>query len=265
MEASKKIIGTVTSAALALGGAGALVAAPFIAVDDAWADAAATQPADADGIGAAKAVRTVLGQFSFDQATITPNSVIKNIFQKAAAVLCDGATELTVGNADDWEITVSGDVAAGYTATLGDLAADNEHQKIMGCTCASNTAGGTAAINAEVTGVPLAYLIERALPAEDANTVTLVSEDGLRTALPLDYVMARDALVTYRVNDEALSESVGGTNQLWIDSAAAKYFSRNIVAVEITCEDEVPVAPGDELPAEGEYVNRPNVGVQAVS
>lgn len=265
METSKKIIGTVMSSALALGGAGALMAAPFVAVDDAWADAPATQPAEGTGLGAAKAVRTVLGQFSFDQATITPNSVIKSVFQKAAAVLCDGATELTVSDAADWEITVSGDVAAGYTATLSDLAADNEHQKIMGCTCVSNTAGGTAAINAEVTGVPLAYLIERALPADDANTVTLVSEDGLRTVLPLDYVMARDALVTYRVNDEALSESVGGTNQLWIDSTAAKHFTRNIVAVEISCEETVPAAPGDETPAEGEYVNRPNVGVQAVS
>lgn len=77
--------------------------------------------------------------------------------------------------------------------------------------------------------------------------------------------MARDALVTYRVNDEALSESVGGTNQLWIDSTAAKYFSRNIVAVEISSEDVVPAAPSDEAPNDGEYVNRPNVGVQAVS
>ncbi|MEG1197285.1 MAG: hypothetical protein RSD38_02765, partial [Raoultibacter sp.] len=58
-----------------------------------------------------------------------------------------------------------------------------------------------------------------------------------------------------------LTASVGGTNQLWIDSVAAKYFSRNIVSIELTAEDVAPAVPGKEADAANQYVNRPNVGI----
>lgn len=209
-------------------------------------------------------ISEVQGTFSYDQETITPNEVIKSVFQKATAALCDAASELTVAEAEDWSITVSGDVEQSYTATLGELAEEDEGIMVMGCTCVSNGAGGPASVNAQVTGVPLANIIARALPSADANTVTLVSEDGYEASLPLSYVMSRSAVVTYEINGEDLSESVGGTNQLWIDSTAAKYFTRNIVEVKVTHEEVVPAAPGSEEASDGEYVNRPNAGITAV-
>lgn len=233
----------------------------------------AAQPASAAGQAAvfaqedardARAAAPIQGTFAWDQATITPNALIKTVFQKAAIALCNADSELTVAKADDWAITVSGDVQQAYTATLGELADDDESTAIMGCTCVSNGAGGPAAINAEVTGVPLATIIAKAAPDADANTVTLVSEDGYATSLPLSYVMARNAVIFYEINGEDLSASVGGTNQLWIGSTAAKYFTRNIVEIQITHEDAVPAAPGSEDAVDGEYVNRPNAGITAV-
>ena len=218
----------------------------------------AAQPASAAGQAAvfaqedardARAAAPIQGTFAWDQATITPNALIKTVFQKAAIALCNA---------------VSGDVQQAYTATLGELADDDESTAIMGCTCVSNGAGGPAAINAEVTGVPLATIIAKAAPDADANTVTLVSEDGYATSLPLSYVMARNAVISYEINGEDLSASVGGTNQLWIGSTAAKYFTRNIVEIQITHEDAVPAAPGSEDAVDGEYVNRPNAGITAV-
>lgn len=103
------------------------------------------------------------------------------------------------------------------------------------------------------------------MPEANVNTVTLVSEDGYSTALPLEYVMARNAVVTYEINGEDLSASVGGTNQLWIDSTAAKYFTRNIVEIKVTYEESVPATPGTEAAVDGEYVNRPNAGITSVS
>ena len=206
----------------------------------------------------------VEGTFTWDQGTITPNEVIKSVFQKASIALCDAASELTIADAEDWAISVSGDVQQAYSATLGELADESEGTMIKGCTCVSNGAGGPASINAQITGVPLASIIARAMPAADANTVTLVSEDGYEASLPLSYVMSRSAVVTYEINGEDLSESVGGTNQLWIDSTAAKYFTRNIVEIKVTHEDVVPAAPGAEQAADGEYVNRPNAGITVV-
>ena len=208
--------------------------------------------------------QTVEGTFSFSQATVTPIEKIRAVFQKAAAALCGADDELTVANAADWSITVGGDVQAGYSATLGELAQDDENTTIMGCACVSNGAGGPAAINAQVTGIPLAGIIQAAQPNADANTVTFVSEDGYNVSLPLDYVLARHSVISYEINGETLSSSVGGTNQLWIDSAAAKYFTRNIVEIRVTHEDVVPAAPGSEQAVDGEYVNRPNVGIADV-
>lgn len=210
-------------------------------------------------------VPNVEGEFAYQQSIITPNWKIAEVFQKATNALCNASSELTVTAASDWAIAVSGDVAYAYEATLGELAADDEQTKIMGCSCAANAPGGAAVINAEVTGVPLAAIVERAQPLPGVNTVTLVSEDGYAMSLPLDYVMARTSILSYLINSEGLSASVGGTNQLWIDSTAAKFFTRNIVSIELTAEDEAPVAPGSEEAPDNQYTNRPNVGVMSVS
>lgn len=204
----------------------------------------------------------VRGTFAFDQTSVTPTWKIAQAFQKASAALCDGATEMTVKAPGDWTIAVGGDVANPYAATL-DQIADNDGKQtvLMGCACAGNPADGRAAFNAQVTGVPLAQIIERAQPRAGVNTVTLVSEDGYRMSMPLDYVMARRALIASAINGEGLDASVGGTNQLWIAATAAKFFSRNIVAVELTCEDCLPAAPGTEDAPATQYANMPNVGV----
>lgn len=205
------------------------------------------------------------GAFAYQQSIITPNWKIAEVFQKATNALCNATTEFTVTAASDWAVSVSGDVENAYSATLGELAADDERTTLMGCSCAANTAGGSAVINAEVTGVPLATIVERAEPLPGVNTVTLVSEDGYTMSLPYDYVMARTSILSYAINHERLSESVGGTNQLWIDSTAAKYFTRNIVSIELTAEDEAPAVPGTEEAPEGQYANRPNVGITSAS
>ena len=63
------------------------------------------------------------------------------------------------------------------------------------------------------------------------------------------------------INGEGLSSSVGGTNQLWIDAAAAKYFTRNVVAIELTAQEVAPDTPGTEDAPDDQYVNRPNAGI----
>ncbi len=208
----------------------------------------------------------VQGTFSFDQTTVTPTDQIAKIFQKAPATFCQASTEMTVTAPEDWTVSVSGDVGNPYTATLGEIVeSDGQQTELMGCACAGNPAGGRAVISAEVTGVPLAEIIYRAQPAQDANTVTLVSEDGYRISIPLDYVLARRALMACAVNGEGLASSMGGTTQIWMDAAAAKYFSRNVVAIELTREEQAPAAPGSEKAPDTEYVNRPNVGITAAS
>ncbi|MDO4443756.1 MAG: molybdopterin-dependent oxidoreductase [Slackia sp.] len=216
---------------------------------------------DASHPSGERTVANVQGDFGYTQDAITSNDRIAAVFNRGAAALCDAATELTIASPSDWAISVTGDVANAYSATLAELESDELTSTVMGCSCASNGVGGLAAINAEVTGVPLASVIEKAEPNEGVNVVTLVSEDGRQIKLPLAYVLQRKAVVASQINNESLSESVGGTNQLWIDSTAAKYFARNIVEIRLETMEDLPSDPGSEMPEEGEYVNRPNVGI----
>ena len=246
---TRNIVGTTAAAALLVPGI-ALAATPE-------ANAPEVQWTSVEATGQAEGSAAV-------QSTVTPTDQIAGIFQKAPATLCNASTEMTVTAPDDWTIAVSGDVANPYSATLGEIKADDgEQTTIMGCACAANPAGGRAIVSAEVTGVSLAEIIYKAQPADDVNTVTLVSDDGYRMSIPLDYVLARRALMVSAVNGADLSDSMGGTNQIWMDATAAKYFSRNVVAVELTCEAQPPAAPGTEDAPDTEYVNRPNAGITA--
>ncbi len=78
--------------------------------------------------------------------------------------------------------------------------------------------------------------------------------------MPLSYVVAHHAVISYEVNGEDLSASVGGNNQLWLTGTSANYFVRDIVEVRVTAEDVVPAEPGDGM----DYPNSPNVGIVGV-
>ena len=260
-----KVLSAAGAAALLVPGL-AIAASPAADTPATWTTVPASSQAvegEAPANGVVR-VPNVQGEFSFDQTTVTPNNRIADVFQKASATLCGASTELAVTQADDWSIAVGGDVANPYNATIGEIAQDDGTlSQIMGCSCAANPAGSRAVVNADVSGVSLAALIERARPAANANTVTLTSADGYTMSLPLDYVMQRRAIIASAINGEDLGASVGGTNQVWLDGTAAKYFTRNVVSIEVTAEAVAPAIPGSEDAPEDQYVNRPNVGILA--
>lgn len=79
--------------------------------------------------------------------------------------------------------------------------------------------------------------------------------------MPLAYAVAHHAVISYEVNGEDLSASVGGNNQLWLTGTSANYFVRDIVEVRASAEDVVPADPGEGM----DYPNSPNVGIVASS
>lgn len=253
--------------------AGALASLTMIASMTA-APALAAQPADADGAAgdacetpgenaaATAAVKAKAeGAFSYDQTAVTPNSVIREVFQKAARVICGATIPLAAENPLDWQLTVSGAVSDAYTASVGDLAGDDSVQQKMTCTCGGNPAGGRAIVTADVKGIPVETILARAGVESGANAVTFVSADGTETMLPLGYVIGRHAVISYEINEEELTASVGGSNQLWMTRTPANYFVRDVVEIVVSAEDEAPAAPGED----DVHPNSPNAGVLAGS
>ncbi len=203
----------------------------------------------------------VEGAFAFDQATLTSNEEIKAFFQRATRALCGATAPLVADNPLGWKLAVSGDVEAAFTASVGELAAEESVSKVMTCTCGGNPAGGRAIVTADVTGIPVEHLLARAGAAPGANAVTFVSADGTRQAFPLGYVVGRHAVLSYEINDEDLSASVGGNNQLWMMKTPANYFVRDVVEIVVATEEVAPPVPGEG----DEHPNSPNAGVLAGS
>lgn len=237
-----------------------------LASEPASGDAAASGGTEAPAQGAAvesgQVVQAqVVGDFTFDQTAITSNEVIKTFFQRVSQAICGATVPLVADNPLGWQLSVSGDVDAAFTASVGDLAGEELVNKVMTCTCGGNPAGGRAIITADVKGIPVEYLLEKAGAAPGANAVTFVSSDGTRQTFPLGYVVGRHAVLSYEINDEDLSTSVGGNNQLWMTKTPANYFVRDVVEVVVSTEDVVPAAPGEA----DEHPNSPNAGVLAGS
>ncbi len=263
MKDYKRIaFGSIAAASLALGGAASALAADVPNAAEPTGDVAGMQAEATQTLATVVVTADALeGTFAWDQATNTPNATIASTFRGATAALCGATTDFAEVNPLEWQISVTGDVDNAFTATVDEMAAEESVNQNMTCTCGGNPADGKAIVNADVKGIPVTYLIERANPADGANTVTFVCSDGTEQAFPLGYVIGRHAVISYEVNGEDLSASVGGNNQLWMTATPANYFVRDVVEVRITKEDVPPANPGEGA----EHPNSPNVGMTASS
>lgn len=91
------------------------------------------------------------------------------------------------------------------------------------------------------------------------NAVAFTSADGFKQTFPLQWLLERGAILANRVGGEPLTQSYGGTNQLWIAGAAARLFVRDVVAVDFLELDD-PQPPSFEAD-EMLFQNRPNASV----
>lgn len=263
MKTTKQYGRTTLSAVAGLTMAVSMVATPALAVagepaQDTAASGSTEAKAQNTTVESSQVTKAVVeGQFAFDQTTITPNEVIKAFFQRATQAICGSTVDLAVDNPLGWQLSVTGDVSDAFTATVGDLASEESVNKVMTCTCGGNPAGGAAIITADVKGIPIESLLERAGVVPGANAVTFISTDGTKAVFPLGYLIGRHAVLSYEINDEDLSASVGGNNQLWMTKTPANYFVRDVVQIVVSTEDVAPAAPG----ADDEHPNSPNAGV----
>ena len=157
-----KTVAALASATLIVAG-GAVAVAPAVVGAPGAADAAGIEQASKAPAGGVVSDAVVQGQFSYTQDALTPNSTISSVFMKAAAAFC-ASLPAGVYAQSDAAITVGGDVPNAFSATVDEMASkDGAVKLIMGCTCASNGAGGGAVANADIEGVSLASIFAQAV------------------------------------------------------------------------------------------------------
>jgi DMSO/TMAO reductase YedYZ molybdopterin-dependent catalytic subunit len=234
----------------------ASIATPVDA-DTASASAGQGQASSAVVAGNQVTSDTVVGDFSYTQSMITPNDQIARYFRGTSDIICGATNDFAQDNPLDWRLSVSGDVGNYYTASVDELMSEESVDRIMTCTCGGNPAGGRAIITADVKGIPIEHLLSRAGVEPGANTVTFISADGTQVSFSLGYVIGHHALLSYEINGEDLSASVGGNNQLWMTRTAANYFVRDVVEVVVSTLPDPPADPGTY----DSHPNSPNVAV----
>lgn len=185
----------------------------------------------------------VEGAFTFNQEGTTPNDELFNVFGTALTSMCSKpAVELaeSEGGVANFYVNVGGNVKKSFTIDVRELAEDKSQETLMACSCATGAPFGQA----RVMGVPLSAVVEMADLEDGVNTVTAYGADGFGQPLPLQYALEKNALLVYQVNGEELSSSAGSSLQLWMPETVARYFTRNIVDIELTQEAEEPVLQG---------------------
>ena len=157
-----KIAGVVAGAAL-LSASSVALAAPAPAANPAQdVPAAPAVQVAAEQACQLVAVSNVQGTFSFDQARVTPNAQIKDVFVKASATLCNTFNVLESA-LSDFYLSVGGEVPSPYSATVDQIAEEEgSTSQLMGCSCTANSAGGWAVAQARVEGVSVASIAQKA-------------------------------------------------------------------------------------------------------
>ena len=108
-------------------------------------------------------------------------------------------------DAATWRLRIHGMVQREVTITYDELLAQPLVERDVTLMCVSNEVGGDLVGNARWLGLPLKPLLDRAVPAADADMVFSTSADGWTCGTPLDVVLdGRDALLAVGMNGEPL-------------------------------------------------------------
>lgn len=118
---------------------------------------------------------------------------------------------------ENWEISISGMVDKPFSITLGELIEQAPSETFISSEqCILNPPAGEFLANAEVTAVPLSWLLEKAGVQEGATTIMPFGADTY-TGYPntLDNIASEGGWLVYKVNGEPLSYLDGYPCRVW--------------------------------------------------
>lgn len=186
-------MGVLAAAAAVMGGAGKLIGNLRSRPED------ITLPAAADP---AKALPKGLdGQVKGISPFVTPNSDFYRV---------DTRLDTPIISADDWTLTIDGDVDNEMTFTFDDLLGMDLIERDITMTCVSNSVGGPYVGSARWLGVRLQDLLDLAGVGTKSDQILSTDFEGMTISTPLDLATdGRDAMIAIGMNGEALPREHG--------------------------------------------------------
>ena len=233
-----KMLGcTVVGATLLLGGAGALGGLDMAMAQSSLLPVETMQRNAVDY----DKVANVSGDFTFCQDVVTPADEVFNLFGTATTALCakpgyafDAVTH------ESYYLNIGGNVEKVYTVGLDEIERMDSKIQKMRCTCGMSPALAMASVK----GVKVSDMLSMTDIAPEVNTITFKDKDGYGLPMPLSYVLEKEALLVYQIDEQKLSE--GERLQVWMPDTVAKYFTRAVTDIELSVSDEVPEVQGPD-------------------
>lgn len=180
---------------------------------------------------------------------------------------------------DSWEITIEGNVNEPYTALLKDLVAEAEQEGVVitknsKLVCNWNMVGGGGISNANITGIPISWLIEKAGGyTDDSNGVRVMRADGTsKRSFSLEKLNSDQALLVYKMDGEYLGAKQGYPCTNWVEGVDAQVCSKQVDRYVVSSDcpdftdwqymfDKHDGSPNGWFDENGVIVNRPNATI----
>ena len=212
------------------------------------------------------AAENVTAEFDWNQTEITP--VEKMYFKSIKSAPSEWLTDDSQINEDifkNWTIKVTGDVDNPFEMTLPEMIEEfGLVTQVMKSHCTVNGPGQATIYQAEVTGIPVAKILEKAGVQEGANWFEPIGGDGYCYPLDTQYVLENDGLIVVEMNGQTIPANQGYPNAFWCYNASAGDFTKRVVEICVSNKEGEPwgLFNGDFIdPANGLSFDKPNSAV----
>ena len=122
----------------------------------------------------------------------------------------DTRLDVPILSADDWTLTIDGDVDQEVTITFDELLAMDMIERNITLTCVSNSVGGPYVGSTTWLGVRLTDVLALAGVGDKADQILSTDFDGMTISTPLDLATdGRDAMIVVGMDGEALPREHG--------------------------------------------------------
>ena len=164
---------------------------------------------------------------------------------------------------DTWTISISGEVDNEMTWTIRDLMENAPiESKVMVQHCEINPLGGDIIGQAEVTGVPLSWILEQAGVTDEAKAVTCLAPDGQQAGyygVNLDVIDEHEAILAFEINGRPLTWMEGYPACIYYSGVTASRNTKSISDIVVVPNTYDGIGVGGDKTLRG--LNKPNVGI----
>jgi len=223
-------------------------------------------------------VANVQGEFRYDQDVLSTQAAALNWMSRESdkerlARHFNGETPdpETDGIYDTWTITVEGEVENSLSFTLAELIEAAPHvTKNSTMQCAINPLGGPIIANVQITGIPVAWILEQAGVEEGANIYYCGNEENMAYGQEISRLEKHPAYLVYEINGEPISYMNGYPVANWVEAATAADGRKQCTRIWVTSGEWKDHNPAYMNYSDHGYYNDafdnfPNVGICQLS